>query len=87
MLLRLLNCSLELLQVGDLKQSSKTGKKEEGNGNAVGEERRVKEVNSVRGGNLSSTEGKARSVGGNPHCAGEMMPTTDVLLAQEIVMK
>lgn len=77
---------MELLQVGDLKQSSKTWKKE-GNGNAVGEERRVKEVNSVRGGNLSSTEGKARSVGGNLHCAGEMMPTTDALLAQEIVMK
>lgn len=32
------------------------------------------------------TKGKARSVRGNPHCAGEML-TTDVLLAQEIVMR
>lgn len=40
-----------------------------------------------RGRNLDSTKGKARSIGGNPYCAGEMMPTTDALLAQEIVMK
>lgn len=44
-------------------------------------------MNGKRGGNLSSTKGKARSMGGNPYCAGEMMPTTDALLAQEIVMK
>lgn len=44
-------------------------------------------MNGKRGGNLSSAKGKARSTGGNPHCAGKIMPTTDVLLAQEIVMK
>lgn len=35
----------------------------------------------------SSPKGEAMSVVGNPHCAGETMPATEMLLAQEIVIK